>query len=431
MRPACTGDAARGHQPASGGHVTARVCHRAVANDDAVKERPRPREFSRVSESLRYYRTFPEVTWFVEAELDEVWSSLRLCCWPEPPRCGASGGASGRRARSARRAAAFLQPHHDLRHAPSAHHRAAPRGRHLGSAELVKGRRLSAVEFRRTSLQDPGGRVSRASAHQSRSVLSANNDHDFSPDGKLLAISASVKGGGGSQVFVANADGTNHRVVAPVPPSYFHGWSPDGKWLSYVANRDMKQYDVYRVSVDGGPEQRLTVDPAYDDGTDYSPDGKWIYFNSDRGNDWNIWRIPAEGAGPNDSLAQRVTNDDLEDWFPHPSPDGKSLIYLSFPANTVGHNDRNLAVKIRMIPMPGDTLAPVEPTVLVELIGGQGTINVNSWSPDSRRFGYVAYIDNQPPKYRRVPGSWFHGSGSGSTSRRTRTVEPGTLELEA
>ncbi len=228
--------------------------------------------------------------------------------------------------------------------------------------------------------------------------LSANNDHDFSPDGKLLAISASVKGGGGSQVFVANADGTNHRVVAPVPPSYFHGWSPDGKWLSYVANRDMKQYDVYRVSVDGGPEQRLTVDPAYDDGTDYSPDGKWIYFNSDRGNDWNIWRIPAEGAGPNDSLAQRVTNDDLEDWFPHPSPDGKSLIYLSFPANTVGHNDRNLAVKIRMIPMPGDTLAPVEPTVLVELIGGQGTINVNSWSPDSRRFGYVAYIDNQPPK---------------------------------
>ena len=180
-----------------------------------------------------------------------------------------------------------------------------------------------------------------------------------------------------------------------MPPSYFHGWSPDGKWLSYVANRDMKQYDVYRVSVDGGAEQRLTVDPAYDDGTDYSPDGKWIYFNSDRGNDWNIWRIPAEGAGPNDSLAQRVTNDDLEDWFPHPSPDGKLLIYLSFPAGTVGHNDRNLPVKLRMIPMPGDTITPVEPTVLVELIGGQGTINVNSWSPDSRRFGYVAYVDRE------------------------------------
>jgi TolB protein len=227
--------------------------------------------------------------------------------------------------------------------------------------------------------------------------LRANNDHDFSPDGTLLAISASVAGGRGSQIFVSNADGSNHRLVVSAAPSYFHGWSPDGQYLSYVANRDGKQYDVYRVPVGGGAEQRLTVDPAYDDGTDYSPDGKWIYFNSDRGSDWNVWRIPADGAGPNDQRAERVTNDDLEDWFPHPSPDGKSLIFLSFPAGTTGHNDRNLPVKIRMIPMPGDAIAPVEPTVLVELTGGQGTINVNSWSPDSRRFGYVAYIDNQPP----------------------------------
>jgi Tol biopolymer transport system component len=180
-------------------------------------------------------------------------------------------------------------------------------------------------------------------------------------------------------------------------PSYFHGWSPDGKYLSYVANRDMKQYDLYRVLATGGPEERLTVDPANDDGTDYSWDGKWIYFNSQRGGAWNIWRMPADGAGPNDRLAERVTNDELEDWFPHPSPDGKSLIFLSFPAGTVGHNDRNLPVKIRMIPMPGATIQPVQPTVLVELIGGQGTINVNSWSPDSRRFAYVTYIDNQPP----------------------------------
>lgn len=252
-------------------------------------------------------------------------------------------------------------------------------------------------------LSNSGGRLYRipvdgSSAPQPINLdpaLRANNDHDFSPDGKLLAISASVQGGGGSQVFVANADGTNHRVVASVPPSYFHGWSPDGKWLSYVAQRVNKQYDIFRVSVDGGPEERLTVDPAYDDGTDYSPDGKWIYFNSDRGNDWNIWRIPATGGGPNDSLAQRVTDDAEEDWFPHPSPDGKTLIYLSFPAGTVGHNDRNLPVKIRMIPMPGDTITPVQPTVLVDLVGGQGTINVNSWSPDSRRFAYVAYVDSQ------------------------------------
>lgn len=228
--------------------------------------------------------------------------------------------------------------------------------------------------------------------------LRANNDHDFSMDGTKLAISASTPTSKGSQIFVANADGTDHRLIVSAVPSYFHGWSPDGKYLSFVANRDMKQYDLYRVPADGGAEERLTVDPAYDDGTDYSPDGKWIYFNSNRGGGWNIWRMPADGAGPNDSRAQQITNDALEDWFPHPSPDGKWLVFLSFPAGTTGHNDRHLPVKLRMIPMPGDTVSPAMPTVLVDLIGGQGTINVNSWSPDSRRFAYVAYIDNRPPQ---------------------------------
>jgi TolB protein len=224
-------------------------------------------------------------------------------------------------------------------------------------------------------------------------TLRCNNDHDFSPDGTLLAISASTQSsGGGSQVFVANADGTNHRLLVSPSPSYFHGWSPDGKYLSFVANRDGKQYDVYRVPLGGGAEERLTMDPAYDDGPDYSRDGKWIYFNSNRGGaGWNIWRMPADGAGPDDTRAQQVTSDDLEDWFPHPSPDGKSLLFLSFPHGTETHNDRNLRVQVRMIPMPAETLAPARPQMLLEFTGGQGTINVNSWAPDSQRFAYVTF----------------------------------------
>lgn len=222
-------------------------------------------------------------------------------------------------------------------------------------------------------------------------ALRANNDHDYSPDGKFLAISASSSGSRGSQVYVANADGTNHRLVVSAVPSYFHGWSPDGKYLSFVANRDGKQYDLYRVLSTGGVEERLTEDPAADDGTDYSPDGKWIYFNSDRGGDWNIWRMPADGAGPKDGKAERVTNDALEDWFPHPSPDGRSIVFLSFPDGTQGHNDRNARVQLRIIPAPGAKAGEIRPEVLIEIMGGQGTINVNSWSPDSRRFGYVTY----------------------------------------
>ena len=226
--------------------------------------------------------------------------------------------------------------------------------------------------------------------------LRANNDHDFSPDGRLLAISASSPSSRQSQIYVANADGSNHRLVVSAAPSYFHGWSPDGKYLSFVANRDGKQYDLYRVPTAGGEEERLTTDPANDDGTDYSPDGKWIYFNSSRGGGWNIWRMPANGAGADDRLAERVTNDDLEDWFPHPSPDGRLLLFLSFPHGTEGHNDRTLQVQLRLLPMPGAAIGDARPQVLATFSGGQGSINVNSWAPDSKRFAYVSYEPVKP-----------------------------------
>ena len=232
-------------------------------------------------------------------------------------------------------------------------------------------------------------------------ALRCNNDHDFSPDGKQIAISASTASSRGSQIYVANTDGSGARLVVSAVPSYFHGWSPDGKYLSFVANRDGKQYDLYRVLAAGGPEERLTSDPAYDDGTDYSRDGKWIYFNSNRGGGWNIWRIPADGGGTNDERGERVTSDDLEDWFPHPSPDGRSLLFLSFPHGTEGHNDRNLRIQIRLIPMPGSRIdATAKPRTLVELTGGQGTINVNSWAPDSRRFAYVAFEERPSTRDR-------------------------------
>jgi Tol biopolymer transport system component len=247
-------------------------------------------------------------------------------------------------------------------------------------------------------LSNSGGRLYRVPVDGGEPValaldesLRANNDHDFSPDGRQLAFSASSATSRGSQVYVANADGTNARLVVPETPSYFHGWSPDGRYLTVVANRDGQQYDLYRVLATGGPQERLTSDPAYDDGTDYSPDGRWIYFNSDRGGGWNIWRMPADGAGPNDARAEQVTNDDREDWFPHPSPDGRHLLFVSFPPGTETHNDRDKAVQIRMIPLPGDALTPSTPDVVVELTGGQGTMNVNSWSPDSTKFAYVAY----------------------------------------
>jgi TolB protein len=216
-----------------------------------------------------------------------------------------------------------------------------------------------------------------------------NNDHAPSPDGKLLAFSASSPASKRSQVFVASADGRNARLITPQAPSYFHGWSPDGRWLTFVAQREAS-FDIYRVPAAGGEEERLTSHRGYDDGPEYSSDGKWIYFNSDRSGGWNIWRMPASGAGPGDRQAEQVTRDEQEDWFPHISPDGKRIVFLSFPPGVKDHNGR-MEIQLRIVSAPGRKIKLAAPRTLVRFFGGQGTINVSSWSPDSKQFAYVVY----------------------------------------
>ena len=219
-----------------------------------------------------------------------------------------------------------------------------------------------------------------------------NNDHGITRDGKLLAFSAKFASSPDSQVFVASSDGTNPRLLTPNSPSYFHGWSPDGKWLAFVGKRG-EYFNIFRIPLEGGSEQRLTSSPVSDDGPDYSPDGKWIYINSNRSGTWDIWRFPPDGAGPGDTKAERITSDELEDWFPHPSPDGKWMVFLSFPKGTPGHGVKT-NVQLRMISMPPAAAghgATGSIQSLAHIFGGQGTINVNSWSPDSRKFAFVSY----------------------------------------
>ncbi|MDW8353385.1 MAG: hypothetical protein RMK57_02540 [Bryobacterales bacterium] len=214
------------------------------------------------------------------------------------------------------------------------------------------------------------------------SVSGINNDHGISPDGRWFAISA-------GHIYLLPSTGGEPRQITAQRPSYYHGWSPDGRTLVYCGERN-KNFDIYAISVEGGQEIRLTVHPAYDDGPDYSPDGHWIYFNSDRSGSWDIWRMPATGAGENDVRAEHITHDEWEDWFPHPSPDGKWLVFLSYEKGTRGHPP-NRNVVLRRMPLPGRSPRPAEIEVIARLFGGQGTINVNSWSPDGKYFAFVSY----------------------------------------
>jgi Tol biopolymer transport system component len=204
-----------------------------------------------------------------------------------------------------------------------------------------------------------------------------NNDHGFSPDGSMLAISHSPQGK--SLIYVLSAAGGEPRQVTPLGPSYWHGWSPDSTTLAYCAERN-GEYDIYSIPASGGQETRLTTAPGLDDGPDYTADGKYIYFNSERTGLMQIWRMRADG-----SAQERVTDDGFADWFPHPPPDGRQLVFLSYDKTVKGHPP-NRDVALRIMPLEGG-----RPRILTKLFGGQGTINVPSWSPDSKRLAFVSY----------------------------------------
>jgi TolB protein len=206
-----------------------------------------------------------------------------------------------------------------------------------------------------------------------------NNDHGFSPDNTLLAVSDQSQGDHKSRVYLLPAAGGTPKLMTPRAPSYWHGWSPDGKTLAFVGERD-GEFDIYTVPAAGGEETRLTTAPGLDDGPEYSPDGKYIYFNSERSGTMQIWRMHEDG-----SEQERVITDDFNDWFPHISPDGKSMVFLSYEKDVKGHPE-NKNVTLRLMSFSDGKIS-----VLVKLFGGQGTINVPSWSPDGKQVAFVSY----------------------------------------
>ncbi len=209
-------------------------------------------------------------------------------------------------------------------------------------------------------------------------AVRCNNDHGLSPDGTQIVISDGTVDRK-SRIYILPIAGGTPRLITPLAPSYWHGWSPDGKVLAYCAERN-GEYDVYTIPAAGGEETRLTTAAGLDDGPEYSPDGKYIYFNSERTGLMQIWRMNPDGSGQ-----EQVTSDEYNNWFAHPSPDGKQIVFLSYPKNVKGHPE-NQDVMLRLMPAGGGEIQ-----VLAKLFGGQGTINVPSWSPDSKNVAFVSY----------------------------------------
>jgi len=213
-------------------------------------------------------------------------------------------------------------------------------------------------------------------------AIDCNNDHVVSPDSRELAISNFDAQDALSRIYILPIGGGVPRLVTQKGPSYLHGWSPDGIRLAYCAQRQ-DSYDIYTIDRSGGQEQRLTSTPGLDDGPEYSPDGSHIWFNSTRTGLMQIWRMNVNGGEQ-----EHVLNEDANCWFPHVSPDGKWISYVAYTKGDVEPTDHppNRNVELRIASTEGG-----HSRLLAKLFGGQGTMNVNSWSPDSTKVAFVSY----------------------------------------
>jgi Tol biopolymer transport system component len=214
-----------------------------------------------------------------------------------------------------------------------------------------------------------------------------NNDHVISFDGKKLGISSHRDGmpGGGSTVYYLPITGGEPQLLTDSTPSYLHGWSPNGQDLVYTAQRLSKNpaYNIFKINTGGGPEMALTNNTkGLTDGPEYSPDGKYIYYNANQTGTMQIWRMKPDGTAQ-----EQLSFDEYNNWFPHISPDGKWMVFISFPI-TIDPADHPFykRVMLRLLPL----FKTAAPKVIAYLYGGQGTINTPSWSPDSQRIAFVS-----------------------------------------
>lgn len=243
-----------------------------------------------------------------------------------------------------------------------------------------------------------GGRLYRIAATGDRQLVEIptgfatrlNNDHGITADGRFFILSHHAaehvedprQDWLASSVYVMPVDGSAPpRKVTTKAPSFWHGVTPDGRTLAYVGRRN-DEWDIYAIPTAGGDERRLTTCRGLDDGPDYSADGAFIYYNSFCSGRMQIWRMRSDGTAH-----EQLTHDAYSNWFPHPSPDGRWLVYLAYLDDQGEAHPFGKQVRLRLMDLRNNSVRDLT----APFFGGQGTINVPSWSPDSRRIAFVVY----------------------------------------
>ncbi len=219
-------------------------------------------------------------------------------------------------------------------------------------------------------------------------ATSCNNDHGITPDNKSIIIShhdetVDLKGRESwknSRIFIVPINGGKPQLITEEAPSFWHGISPDGQTLVYTAERD-NVFNIFGIDIKRRDEKQLTNTNVLDDGPDFSPDGKYIYYNTFDSGSMEVWRMTSEGK-----LHAQLTNDEFSNWFPHPNPNGENFVYISYEEDQGQSHPALKKVSLKLFDLKNNSVR-----TLCKFTGGQGSINVPSWSPDGKKFAFVSY----------------------------------------
>jgi catechol 2,3-dioxygenase-like lactoylglutathione lyase family enzyme len=123
-----------------------------------------------------------------------------------------------------------------------------------------------------------------------------------------------------------------------------------------------------------------TMPPATNDGKERSPDGQFLYFHSNRGGSMQIWRSRVDGTSP-----EQLTSEDQSNWYPHVSPDGKTMVFVT---SAKGTSDRlaNVDLTLRRMNLTDKTV-----DVLTAFFGGSGSLNGAPFAPTGQHLAFVSY----------------------------------------
>ncbi|ESQ78100.1 TolB family protein [Asticcacaulis sp. YBE204] len=211
-------------------------------------------------------------------------------------------------------------------------------------------------------------------------AIRCNNDHGLSPDGRTLIITD--KSDGRAAIYTVPVEGGTPVRITDNFGSYYHGWSGDGARITYTAFRQRDVFAILTNTPDGRNEQVVIEGGGLNDGPDFSADGQWVWFNSDRSGHMQLWRARTHGSD-----RQRMSDSDHCDWFPHPSPDGRHVLFLSYDTSVGRDHPRDKTIWLKLMPAVGGASE-----TLLELFGGQGTMNVPNWLPGGKSFAFVRYF---------------------------------------